>query len=100
MSARRMSFPLRLGHSPADDLSSSLAHFFNRLCAVVWVDVHGAHRVAEGFHFKAFAQSVQHGVLYTIVGGQSADQNFLDSLITQDLSQVRTIEPRITIAAS
>src|SRR6266403_444266 len=88
---------LRLGSRYADNLSAGLAHFFNRLGAVAWVDVDRAHGVGEGSYFKALPQGIQHSVFDTIVGGESAYPNLFDFLIAQGLREIRPIKTRVTV---
>ena len=75
------------------------AHFFNRLLAIVRIEVNGAHGVRQSFHLKAFATRVEDRVFHAVVSGESANPNFCDAFFAQQPREVRAIESRVTISA-
>ena len=82
-----------------NDLGAGVAHLFNRLPAIVRIEVNGAHGVRQSFHLKALAARVEHGVFDAIVGGESAYPDFGDAFFAQQLGEVRAVESRVAISA-
>ena len=91
--------PTRRFLNTADNFRASIAHFVNRLRAITRAHVNGAHRISQRVHPEAFAQPIENGVLDTIIGCQSANPNFLDLLLTQQLSKVSAVESRVAVGA-
>ena len=91
--------PARCFLNAADNFRAGIAHFVNRLRAIVRAHVNCAHRISQRIHLEALAQGIENRVLDTIIRRQSANPNFIDLFVTQQLSEISAVESRVAIGA-
>lgn len=73
------------------------AHLLNRALAVTWLDIDWAHGVLQSLYFESVFDRVEHGVLHTIIRGESADNNFFNTLLVKLRGEISFIKRRVTI---
>src|SRR6185503_8413584 len=79
------------------DLRPSGAHLFKRTFAVTGLQLNWSHRVLENFDCEAVFQTVEHGVLYAVIGGKTADPKFVHTQAAQLQRQISPVKRRVAI---